>query len=167
MIPFIAADAGNILGGLFTQFLIKKGINISKSRKTTLFISGSLTAISLILGPLIITSPSIALAVLAVAGFGYASYTSNSMAVPGDIVPKNANASIWGLASVGSGLGGALFQFLSGITVDNLSKTYNYSIAYNSVFVGYGLLALASVIIMIFVIGAFEKDEKLFEVIDN
>lgn len=167
MIPFIAADAGNILGGLFTQFLIKRGINISKSRKTTLFISGSLTALSLILGPLIITSPSIALAVLAIAGFGYASYTSNTMAVPGDIVPKNANASIWGLASVGSGLGGALFQFLSGITVDNLSKSYNYSIAYNSVFVGYGVLALASVIIMVFVIGAFEKDKKLFQTIDN
>lgn len=166
MIPFIAADLGNILGGFFTQFLIKKGVDISKARKTTLLISGLMVASSLIFGPLIINSPSVALAILAIAGFGYSAYLSNSMAVPGDIVPQNTTATIWGLASVGSGMGGALFQFLSGIFVNQLSKTYNYSIAYNSVFIGYGFLALTSVLIMVFVIGKFEKDEKLFKLIE-
>lgn len=33
MFPFIVADLGNILGGLFTQFIIKKGVAIPKARK--------------------------------------------------------------------------------------------------------------------------------------
>ncbi|MBK5270659.1 MAG: MFS transporter, partial [Bacteroidia bacterium] len=101
MIPFLAADAGNILGGLFTQLIIKKGVAVHKARKLSVTLFGLLTAGSLIFGPLIIHSPAIALIVLATAGFGYGAYTANTMAFPADVVPKNAVASVWGLASVG------------------------------------------------------------------
>jgi ACS family hexuronate transporter-like MFS transporter len=161
MIPFIAADAGNILGGLFTQLIIKKGMAVHKARKFAVAIFGSMTAGSLILGPFIIYNPFIALIVLAIAGFGYAAYTSNTMAFPADVVPKSATASVWGLASVGSGLGGALFQSLSGITVNKLSTTYSYSIAYNTVFVGYGVLALSGLFVVLFLMGPLVKDKTL------
>ncbi len=115
MIPFIAADAGNILGGLFTQLIIKKGMPVPKARKLSVTLFGLLTAGSLILGPLIIHTPMVALIVLAIAGFGYASYTANTMAFPADVVPQNGVASVWGLASVGAGLGGAVFQSISGV----------------------------------------------------
>jgi ACS family hexuronate transporter-like MFS transporter len=169
MIPFIAADAGNILGGLFTQLIIKKGMAVHKARKFAVAIFGSMTAGSLILGPFIIYNPFIALIVLAIAGFGYAAYTSNTMAFPADVVPKSATASVWGLASVGSGLGGALFQSLSGITVNKLSTTYSYSIAYNTVFVGYGVLALSGLFVVLFLMGPLVKDKtlKAFEQEEN
>jgi ACS family hexuronate transporter-like MFS transporter len=169
MIPFIAADAGNILGGLFTQLIIKKGMAVHKARKFAVALFGSMVAGSLILGPFIIYNPYIALIVLAVAGFGYAAYTSNTMAFPADVVPKSATASVWGLASVGSGLGGALFQSLSGITVNKLSTTYSYSIAYNTVFVGYGVLALSGLFVVLFLMGPLVKDKtlKAFEQEEN
>ncbi|KHJ39357.1 hexuronate transporter [Pedobacter glucosidilyticus] len=161
MIPFISADFGNILGGLFTQTLIKRGMAVPKARKLAVTIFGLMTAGSLILGPLIITSPAIAIAVLAVAGFGYSSYTANSMAFPADVVPKNATASVWGLASVGSGLGGAIFQSISGVTVKNFSDTYGYASAYNTVFIGYGVLAMLGLCVVLFVIGPLVRDEEL------
>ncbi|MRX47012.1 MFS transporter [Pedobacter puniceum] len=161
MIPFISADFGNILGGLFTQTLIKRGMAVPRARKLAVTIFGLMTAGSLILGPLIITSPAIAIAVLAVAGFGYSSYTANSMAFPADVVPKNATASVWGLASVGSGLGGAIFQSISGVTVKNFSDAYGYSSAYNTVFIGYGVLALLGLCVVLFVIGPLVRDEEL------
>jgi ACS family hexuronate transporter-like MFS transporter len=161
MIPFIAADAGNILGGLFTQLIIKKGMPVHKARKLSVTIFGLLTAASLILGPLIIHTPTVALIVLAIAGFGYASYTANTMAFPADVVPQNAIASVWGLASVGAGLGGAVFQSVSGVTVKNLSESYNYSVAYNSVFIGYGVLALLALGVVVFLMGPLVKDKKL------
>ena len=161
MIPFIAADAGNILGGLFTQVIIKKGMPVHKARKLSVTLFGLLTASSLILGPLIIHTPMVALIVLAVAGFGYASYTANTMAFPADVVPQNAVASVWGLASVGAGLGGAVFQSVSGITVKNLSESYNYSVAYNSVFIGYGVLALLALCVVLLLMGPLVKDKKL------
>jgi len=62
---------------------------------------------------------------------------------------------------VGAGLGGAIFQSLSGLAVKNISATSGYSAAYNLVFLGYGLLALIGLIIVLFVMGPLVKDEKL------
>jgi ACS family hexuronate transporter-like MFS transporter len=161
MIPFIAADAGNILGGLFTQFIIKKGMAVHRARKLSVTLFGLLTVCSLILGPLIIHTPAVALVVLAIAGFGYAAYTANTMAFPADVVPKNAVASVWGLASVGAGLGGVLFQSVSGIAVKNLSEHYDYSVAYSTVFIGYGFLALVALGIILFLMGPLVQDKRL------
>ncbi len=160
-IPFIVADLGNILGGLFTQFIIRKGVPIPRARKFAVGFFGSLMAISLMSGPLVIVNPASALAVLAVAGFGYAAYTANSMAFPGDVVPPNAQASVWGVASVGSGLGGFVFQGLSGEAVKTLSASSGYATAYNFVFLGYGVLAFIGLAIVLFVMGPLVKDEKL------
>jgi len=165
-IPFIVADFGNILGGLFTQFIIRRGVPIPKARKIAVGLFGSLMALSLLSGPFVIVSPATALAVLAVAGFGYAAYTANTMAFPGDVVPSNATASVWGVASVGAGLGGAFFQSVSGLAVKNISAVSGYSSAYNAVFFGYGLLAVIGLIIVLFVMGPLEKDKKLEEYVE-
>jgi MFS transporter, ACS family, hexuronate transporter len=167
MFPFIIADFGNILGGLFTQYIIRKGVAIPRARKISVGIFGSIMGLSLISAPLVISSPASALIILAIAGFGYASYSANSMAFPADVVPKSASASVWGLASVGSGLGGALFQSLSGYTVKNLSVAYNFSVAYNTVFVGYGILALIGLSIVLLMMGPLVKDEKLQDYVDG
>ncbi|MDP4213548.1 MAG: MFS transporter [Bacteroidota bacterium] len=163
MFPFLVADLGNVLGGLFTQFIIKKGMPVPKARKMAVGIFGSMLALSLILGPIVISTPASALIVLSLAGFGYAAYTANSMAFPGDVVPQSATASVWGLASVGAGLGGALFQSLSGIALKNLSVSHNYAFAYNAVFIGYGILALLGVYIILFRIGPLVKNESLHQ----
>ncbi|MBX3257091.1 MAG: MFS transporter [Chitinophagaceae bacterium] len=161
MFPFIVADIGNILGGLFTQWIIKRGMPIPKARKLSTGIFGSLLAVTLLTGPFIIVSPTTALIVLSIAGFGYAAYTANTMAFPADVVPMSATASVWGVASVGAGLGGAIFQALSGYSIEQLSRSYNYNTAYNTVFAGYGLLALLAVIIIVFVMNPLEKDNEL------
>jgi ACS family hexuronate transporter-like MFS transporter len=161
MFPFIIADLGNILGGLFTQMIIKKGVPIPKARKIGAGFFGSIMAISLILGPFLINGPYAALAVLGLAGFGYASASANMMAFPADVVPLSATASVYGLASVGSGLGGAIFQSLSGVTVKNLAAKFNYTTAYNAVFIGYGLLALTGILILLFMTGPLVRDKKL------
>jgi ACS family hexuronate transporter-like MFS transporter len=152
---------------LFTQLIIKKGVPIPKARKIGAGFFGSIMAFSLILGPFLITGPFSALAVLALAGFGYASCSANMLAFPADVVPLSATASVWGLASVGSGLGGAIFQSLSGITVKNLSAKFNYSVAYNVVFIGYGLLALIGILILLFMTGPLVSNKELHEYVEQ
>ena len=161
IIPFLVADLGNILGGLFTQVIIKKGVAIPRARKIAVAIFGLLMALSLIAGPIIITTPVSAIVILSMASFGYAAYTANTMAFPGDVVPASATASVWGVASVGAGFGGMLFQSLSGITVKNLSETYNYAVAYNTVFIGYGVLALVGLSIVLFLMGPLVRNADL------
>jgi ACS family hexuronate transporter-like MFS transporter len=161
MFPFIIADIGNILGGLFTQLIIRRGIPVAKARKIAVGLFGSILSLALIIGPLIISGPAVALVVLSIAGFGHAAYTANTMAFPADVVPLNATASVWGVASVGSGLGGAIFQSVSGITIEHLSKTHDYTFAYSAVFIGYGIMAIIAVCVVLFIMGPLEQNKDL------
>jgi len=161
MFPFIIADLGNIAGGYFTQFIINKGLPVPQARKLAVALSGSLIAAALIIGPFLIHGPMAALVVLALAGFGYASFAANAIAFTPDVVPKSATASVYGIASVGSGLGGVFFQSISGLTVKNLSEAYNYTIAYHSVFIGYGVMALIGLYIILFRLGPLVQDKGL------
>ncbi|MGA2406359.1 MAG: MFS transporter [Bacteroidales bacterium] len=167
MFPFIVADFGNILGGYFTQFIIKKGIEIPKARKISVTIFGLIMALSLLLGPFIINGPNVALIILAIAGFGYAAYTANTMAFPSDVVPKSATASVWGIASVGAGLGGVIFQSLSGVAIKNLSTHFNYTKAYSAVFIGYGIITLIGLAIVLFSTGPLVRDKELQDYVDQ
>jgi ACS family hexuronate transporter-like MFS transporter len=161
------SDFGNILGGLFTQFIIKNGIEIPKARKFSVIIFGLIMALSLLLGPFVIKGPTSALIILAIAGFGYAAYTANTMAFPADVVPKSATASVWGIASVGAGLGGVVFQSISGVTIKNLSTHFDYTIAYNAVFIGYGLIALIGLAIVLFLTGPLVQNKDLQDYVYN
>jgi len=161
MLPFIIADVGNIAGGYFTQFIIKKGVPIPKARKIAVGLSGLIMGVPLLLAPWIITSPISALIVFGLAGFGYTSYTANSLAFPADVVPKSAAASVWGLACVGTGLGGAIFQSISGVTLKSLSVSHNYTFAYDALFIGFGALAIIGLLIMLLFMGPLVRNEEL------
>jgi len=109
MIPFIMADLGNIIGGYFTQFIIRRGVPIPKARRIAIAVSGVLMAMPLLIAPLIVTTPMSALIVFGLSGFGYTSYTANALALTADVVPKSSAASAWGLSCIGNGIGGAIF----------------------------------------------------------
>jgi ACS family hexuronate transporter-like MFS transporter len=167
VIPFIIADVGNIAGGYFTQFIIKKGVPIPKARKIALGLSGIIMGLPLLLAPFIVTTPIAALVMFGLSGFGYTSYTANALALTADVVPKNAAASAWGLACIGNGIGGAIFQFVSGITLKHLSVAYSYTIAYNVLFIGFGVLAITGLIILLFFMGPFVKNKELQQYVDE
>jgi ACS family hexuronate transporter-like MFS transporter len=149
-IPFIVADIGNLVGGGFTQLLISRGMPVPYARKTGAAIFGLLMVSAI---PAIIThDPYVSLALVSIAMFGYTGYLANTLAFPAEVFPKNALASIWGLASVGSGLGGMFFQWLSGWMVDRFG--------YYPVFIGYGFMPLIAVTIMLFLIGPLQPDPQ-------
>jgi ACS family hexuronate transporter-like MFS transporter len=166
MFPFIISDFGNILGGLFTQFIIKLGIEIPKARKVSVTFFGLIMALSLLLGPVVIKEPTSALIILAIAGFGYAAYTANTMAFPADVVPKSATASVWGIASVGAGLGGVIFQSISGVAIKDLSAHFDYTLAYNVVFIGYGLLSLIGLSFVLFFLGPLVQNKEMQDYVE-
>jgi ACS family hexuronate transporter-like MFS transporter len=161
MIPFIMADVGNIVGGYFTQFIIKRGMPIPKARRLALGLSGILMAAPLLLAPFIVTTPMSGLIVFGLSGFGYTSYTANALALTADVVPKSSAASAWGLACIGNGIGGAIFQALSGITLKSFSATSGYADAYNILFVGFGALVVIGILILLFLSGPFDRNQAL------
>jgi ACS family hexuronate transporter-like MFS transporter len=83
----------------------------------------------------------LAVTFVSVATFGYTGCLANLLALPADRYPRNSLASIWGLASMGSGFGGMLFSLITGWVVANF--------AYTPVFIGFGLLPLIASTILV------------------
>jgi ACS family hexuronate transporter-like MFS transporter len=121
VIPFIMADVGNIAGGYFTQFIIKKGVAIPKARRMALALSGVLMAVPLLVAPFAVSTPMSALVMFGLSGFGYTSYTANALSAYRRCNSKVFCSSAWGLACMGNGIGGAIFQALSGLTLKAFS----------------------------------------------
>jgi ACS family hexuronate transporter-like MFS transporter len=163
MIPFIMADVGNIVGGYFTQVMIRRGVATPRARRISLVLAGALMVLPLVLGPWVIGSPMSALIVFGLAGFGYTSYTANSLALTADVVPQSSCASAWGLACIGNGIGGAIFQSLSGVVLKKVSAVSGYAVAYNILFLGFGGSVFIGMIILLFFAGPFSRSRVLFD----
>ena len=142
-IPYFTAALGNLAGGLLTGYLLRRGLAAPVARKvSTAFFA--LLMLSTI--PAILTSSApLAIALVSLTTFGYTGYTANTLAFPPDVFPKQALASVWGLASMGSGVGGMLFMALSG----RLIAHYGYL----PVFIGYGIMPLIAGGLVLFALG--------------
>ena len=131
-IPFLVAGSGNIAGGWFSGWLIRRGLEVTVARKTsiTLFAILMMAAIPAVLAP----SAAMSIAWVSVAMTGYTGALASMLTLPADVFPKNAVASVYGLASMGSGFGGMLFTLITGWAVEHYS--------YTPVFIGFGLIPL-------------------------
>src|ERR1035438_7917097 len=67
--------------------------------------------------------------------------------MPADVFPGSAVASVYGLASMGSGFGGMLFTLMTGWAVDHYS--------YTPVFIGFGIMPLICALILWTLAGPF------------
>ncbi len=166
MLPFLIADAGNFIGGYFTQFIIKKGFPIPKARMLAICLSAGIMGVALLMAPFIIHSPITALIIFGIVGFGYTSYTANALAIPADVVPNSATATVWGLACIGTGIGGAIFQTVSGLTLKTLTVTTTYQHAYNALFFMFAAAAFIGLAIQMFM-GPLVKNKDLEEYVSN
>jgi ACS family hexuronate transporter-like MFS transporter len=82
----------------------------------------------------------LSIALVSVAMMGYTGCLANILAMPGDVFPQSAVASVYGLASMGSGFGGMLFTLITGWVVDHYS--------YTPVFIGFGVVPMICALVM-------------------
>jgi ACS family hexuronate transporter-like MFS transporter len=98
----------------------------------------------------------LSIALVSVAMMGSTAVTANMLAMPADVFPKNAVASVWGLSGLGTGCGGMVFALLTGWLVDHYS--------YLPVFIMFGLQPLIATLILWFILGplrpAFEGTSR-------
>jgi ACS family hexuronate transporter-like MFS transporter len=142
-IPFAVAGVGNFLGGGLSAWLLRRGASMTVARKgaVTFFAALMTSAIGVVL----VQQAWLAIALVSIAMLGYTGSLANMLALPGDVFPKNAVASVYGLASMGSGFGGMLFTLITGWVVDHYS--------YTPVFIGFGLLPLICATILWLLLG--------------
>jgi ACS family hexuronate transporter-like MFS transporter len=118
-IPFFTAGVGNLAGGLLCSLLLRRGLLPQTARRIgVLFFTALMVAA---VPAAMVHSATLSIALISTATFGYCGALANVLAIPRDVFPKNAVASIWGLASMGSGFGGMMFSLLTGWLVDHYS----------------------------------------------
>jgi len=149
-IPYFTAAVGNLAGGALTGWLIRRGMDVPRARKAATAVFALLMLCTI---PAILTSNAwVAIALISLTTFGYTGYTANTLAFPPDVFPKNAVATVWGLASMGSGFGGMCFMMLSGILIARFG--------YTPVFIGYGIMPVIALALVLFGIGPLRRDAR-------
>ncbi len=133
-IPFLAAAIGNLAGGVVFTALLRLGRTAATTRRIAILIFSLLMVSAVLVGES--KSAAGCIALISVATFGYTGALANLLAVPGDVFPKGAVASIWGFASMGAGFGGMIFSLVTGWLVERYS--------FQPTFVLFGIIPLIS-----------------------
>jgi MFS transporter, ACS family, hexuronate transporter len=120
-VPYVAADAGSLLGGWLSGFLISRGWSVDRARKAVIAFAALLMPAGV--AAAFVSSPMAALALIAVVLFGFQVWINNVQTMPSDFFSARAVASVAGLGGTGAGIGSMIFIFTTGWVVDHFSYT--------------------------------------------
>jgi MFS transporter, ACS family, hexuronate transporter len=137
--PYVFGGApGYILGGLLSNWAMRNGMDIGKSRKLAMTIGAAFLPAAM-LAPFV-PSAGLAIAAMCLVVFGHAIWISNLMALPADLFPSREVATAAGFSGMGGAIGGALANWFTGSIVTHFS--------YMPIFICAGLLHPAAVLLV-------------------
>jgi ACS family hexuronate transporter-like MFS transporter len=142
--PFIAADVGNFTGGLISGYCIRRGVSVVRAR-TWVCVFSCLPILAGIPAAGV-HSAYAALALICVALWGYASWSTMGLTLPSDLFPQDVVATVTGLSGLAAGLVGAVFTMAVGMLVDRFSYAPAFLVA--------GLLPLFATACVLFLVRA-------------
>lgn len=138
-LPFLAADAGSLIGGMVAPALIRWfGVSLLASRKLTVTL-GAL----LMIGPACIglaTTPAVAIALFCVGGFAHQMLSGALLTLSADLFDKRAVGTASGMAGSIGWIGGAAFTLVVGALAE--------TVGYNPLFVMLALFDLVGAIVI-------------------
>jgi ACS family hexuronate transporter-like MFS transporter len=132
MVIYAATTLGSIAGGYFSSWLIKRGWETLKARKTALFIFASLE-LSIILVQFV-SDVWIAVALISLAVAVHQAWATNVFTLASDLFPTEAVSSVVGIAGMAGAVGGILFPILVGSLLDSYKAAGNLPGGYKVLF---------------------------------
>lgn len=152
-IPFFVAGLGSLGGGLIVKGLLNCKMPLTMARKAAVSLSAVLMTMAI---PAVsVQSSAASIALISAAMAGYTAALANMLAMPSDVFPARGVASVYGLASMGSGFGGMIFSLMTGWLVERYS--------YVPVFWLFGLIPLICISILWVFMGPLEHEARFFE----
>jgi ACS family hexuronate transporter-like MFS transporter len=141
-VPFVAADAGNFLGGGLSSYMIRRGVRVGTARKAVVIAGG--VGMSFLAATVWMTELAPLTACFAIATCSYAALSTMVLNLPADVYHTGSVATVSGLSGTGAGIGTIAATFFTGWVADR------YSFA--PVLLGASvvpLLAVASVVLLV------------------
>ena len=141
-IPFVAADAGNFLGGGFSSYLISRGMSVGTARKTVIVVSG--LGMSTLMASLLFSSLFALTACFAISTCSYAALSTMVLNLPADIYRPSSVATVSGLSGAAAGLGTIAATYITGAVADRYS--------FQPILVGASLVPLLAVLVLVLLV---------------
>ncbi|MGH9402141.1 MAG: MFS transporter [Terriglobia bacterium] len=147
--PYIAGAVGNVAGGYFSDFMIKRGVSVDGARKVSFVFGAALSSLSLTLP--FIGSMTLAIAAICVIVLGNQWMVASYIGMMGDLFPSEIVATVNGLGGIADSGVGMVAMLLTGIVVDHFS--------YMPVLIAAGILPAISVLAVVLVIRRIARVE--------
>jgi ACS family hexuronate transporter-like MFS transporter len=141
-LPFFSGGVGNIGGGWFSGWLLRRGWTLDGARKTAFVLAVALCLTATLVPA--VPSAAWAIFVICLASLGINAFAANLIGILTDLFPERILAKVGGLTGVGDGIMSMMTMLLTGIIVDRVS--------YQPVFVAAGtlpILALAALFVLV------------------
>lgn len=123
-IPFLFADLGNILGGMASDMLIRRGWPASRARFAVLIGVAMLAPFGAGVGFMESTAAAVAFTCLAT--FLCQAWSTNMATLSADLTDRSETGTVLGLMGTAGSLGGLLFAQALGVLI----ATFGYSVAF-------------------------------------
>jgi len=138
-VPFVAADAGNFLGGGASSYLISRGLSVGSARRTVIVVSG--LGMSVLMVSLLFSSLFALTVCFAIATCSYAALSTMVLNLPADIYRSESVATVSGLSGAAAGIGTIAATYLTGAVADR------YSFA--PILIGASVVPLLAVVVLV------------------
>ena len=138
-IPFIAADAGNFLGGGLSSYLISRGFSVGTARKIIIVVSG--VGMTTLMASLLFSGLAPLTVCFAISTCSYAALSTMVLNLPADLYRSESVATVSGLSGAGAGIGTIGATLLTGAIADRYS--------FGPLLVGASLVPLLAVVVLL------------------
>ncbi len=147
-IPFIAADLGNLFGGVLSGYLIKRGWSVGAARKA-LVVFGGIGVTMLI--PTIFTNNLYLIAGLfGFASLSYSAFSTMANVLPSDVFRDDSVASVSGMSGSAAGIGTILAFYLIGHLSDARQSMGSHS--FDPIIVVAGLVPFTGMLLVLLLV---------------
>lgn len=147
-IPFIAADLGNVFGGVGSGYLIKRGWSVGAARKAVIVFGG--IGVTMLI-PTIFTANLYLMAFLfGLATFSYSAFSTMANVLPSDLYRSDSVASVSGLSGTGAGLGTIVAFKLIGYFSDSRQAMAGHS--FDPIVIVAGLVPFVGMILVLLLV---------------
>jgi ACS family hexuronate transporter-like MFS transporter len=155
-VPFVAADLGNLFGGVVSGALIKRGWTLGAARKALVIFGG--IGVTLLI-PTILTINLYAIAALfAMATFSYSAFSTIANVLPSDLYNHDSVASVSGLSGTGAGIGTIIAFKLIGYFSDARRATSTH--AFDPIVIVAGLVPFVGMLLVLLLVRNTKATEE-------
>ena len=147
-IPFFFGRVGNLLGGLLSGLLMRRGYGVTVSLRVPFILGAGLAGVCNLLVSAVPSLPA-TLAVLSMAMLGYNTIQASYVGFVTGIFPESAVGRVTALTGVTDNLMSILLMLTTGVVLDHFS--------YRSVFLAAALLPLLQIACAVWVLGPVQR----------